>query len=609
MTASQTLLQSSMQSRVSWLLLCLSVLTALVLPFVPFPSLSQLPSSLSPPPTPSSSPSSTTPLSNVSYVILIDAGSSGTRVHVHPYTIPPSTSPLSPPPLPLISPSFSLKVKPGLSSFPSPSDAAASLLPLLHFASSHIPPHLHPHTPLYLYATAGLRTLPLPTAEALLHHCRTLLSTYPFHTPPSHVRIISGVQEGINGWIAANYLLSHFASPPSSPPSSTPISTVGVLEMGGASFQLTYAPLTPAAFPSSTLIPLTIGPHSFLVYTQSYLHYGLEKAQELYATLHHHTLNTSDPCYPAGLHDHPRPPRGNYQHCVQLIDHLIRYDQHRSPPPSPPHTIPQPQLPSQQDEWEHPTGVAGGSSSTPPTSLEDTAHHEAGHVVDCALHSCSFAGQFIPPIAASEQFLAIENFYYTSEFFQLLPQPSSTSPPSPSSLPSSPSSDPPSTTTTPPSSPMSSFLDLAAMRGKGEEFCQLSWEEINRRYPSEPVEDLAKYCFSAAYLPRVLEVGLGMVGVGKEELEVGEGSTTLTVETEGRGEREVRKGAEEGGGGGLRGGVLENVRITKHIDGVAIDWALGAVLLEITNHLHADVYAGTVRAPVESHLHGDAHHH
>ena len=607
MAAPHTPLRSNMRSRVHWLLLCLSLVTALLLPFIPFTSLSHLSASPSPPPT-SSSPSSS-PLSNVSYVILIDGGSSGTRVHVHPYTLPLSTSPSDSPPLPLISPSFSLKVKPGLSAFPSPSDAAASLLPLLRFASSHIPPHLHPSTPLYLYATAGLRTLPLPHAESILSACRTLLSTYPFHSPPSHTRIISGVQEGINGWIAANYLLSHFSTPPPSPSSSppTPPTTVGVLEMGGASFQLTYAPLTPSAFPPSTLIPLTIGPHSFLVYTVSYLNYGLEKAQELYAALHSSTLlNTSDPCYPSGLHPttHPRQSRGDYAQCVALVDQLIRYDRRRAGGSSA-----GPQLPSQQDEWEHPTGVAGGSSSTPPTSLEDTAHHEAGHVIDC--HSCSFSGHFIPPITPAEHFLAIENFYYTSEFFQLLPL-TPTSPPTPPS---------PSDATTAASGHLShASLDLAAMRGKGVEYCQLSWEEINRLYPSEPVEDLAKYCFSAAYLPRVLEVGLGMVGLrGKglveevvEDVVRGEGGRVeaglsvvqeLTVETKVKGE------GEEGKGGGREGGgVLENVRITKHINGVAIDWALGAVLLEITNHLRADVYGGTVRASVESDLHQDTDH-
>ena len=541
----------ALQSVSHLLLLLLAVCAASLLPFLPLP--------------PWAAPSD----AQTRYVILIDGGSSGTRVHVHPYTLPsayPSSSPSSSsssssssPPLPIISPSFSLKVKPGLSAFATAPEAAQSVLPLLDFATQYVPAALQASTPIYLYATAGLRTIPLPDAELILFECRRVLASSPFLFQAERVRIISGVQEGINGWIAANYLYHHFQS------SSGPPRTVGVLEMGGASFQLTYAPADPSRIPQRLLIPLHIGQHSFQIYTVSYLNYGLEKAQELYMKRHNHARHR-DPCYPEGQKGRPQNDSlapagsgGDYEQCVQLVDQLILHDiraenrkrqaQHEQ------------QQQSQEDEWEHPSGQPSSSTPADDSSDSDTAIHESGHTVDCALHRCSFNGHLIPPIAPHEHFVAIENFYYTSEFFSLL----------------NPVSDE--------STANGSYaaMDLLSMRDKGRYYCQRSWEQIDSEWPHEPKEDLEKYCFSAAYLPRVLEVGLGMTPA----------STRRSGEHDAAADAQLTEAATDG--------LLHNVRITKHIDGVAIDWALGAVLLEITNHLHKDHYEAATEQHPQQH--------
>ena len=572
-----------MSSAPHWLLLLLAVFVASVLPFVPTSTL---------PWSSSSEPS-------IQYVVLIDGGSSGTRVHVHPYTLPAasSSSSASSPPLPIISPSFSLKVKPGLSAFPTPSDAAQSLLPLLDFATRHVPAHLHATTPIYLYATAGLRTVPLSTAEQILYECRRILATAPFLFLADRVRIISGVQEGMNGWIAANYLSHHFDSSDETP------QTVGVLEMGGASFQLTYAPADPSRLPAEMLIPLHIGQHSFQIYTISYLNYGLEKAQELYTKRHNHS-HYSDPCYPEGQKGRPAngslapvDSRGDYETCVELVDQLILHDiklenskQRKAQHEKQLHAAANQQ--SQQDEWEHPTGQPSSSTPTGDGDDDDTAIHEGGHIVDCTVHSCSFNGRLIPPIAPHEQFLAIENFYYTSEFFSLL----------------NPVADESAAAA---AGGGYVAMDLLSMREKGRYYCQLRWEQIDREWPQEPKDDLEKYCFSAAYLPRVLEIGLGMTTnaqrtrVSAQQQSDGSEADVQLTETVTVDGDSADQADESAAHNVLRvdrsihserkNGLLHNVRITKHIDGVAIDWALGAVLLEITNHLHKDRYEGTAK--------------
>ena len=533
----------ALQSPPHWLLLLLAVLVASVLPFVPSSFL----------------PWSTASDSTTQYVVLIDGGSSGTRVHVHPYTVPavPSSSSISHAPLPVISPSFSLKVKPGLSAFTTPFDAAQSLLPLLDFATKHVPAHLQASTAIYLYATAGLRTIPLPDAELILFECRRVLSSSTFQFRPERVRIISGVQEGINGWIAANYLSRHFDSNDSTP------QTIGVLEMGGASFQLTYAPSDPTQLPQQLLTPLHVGPHSFKIYTVSYLNYGLEKAQELYMRRHNHSQHR-DPCYPEGQRSRPANgslapagSKGDYEACVQLVDQLILHDIHdESSKHSAQHDKERSAgQQSQEDEWEHPTHQPSSSTPAGDGDDSDTAIHDSGHIVDCSSHKCSFNGHLIPPIAPHEQFVAIENFYYTSDFFSLL--------------------DPRTDQST--GSGGYVAMDLLSMREKGRYYCQLRWEQIDAEWPQEPKEDLEKYCFSAAYLPRVLEIGLGMTAHTQH--------TRTSAQDDGKKQHDL----------------LHNVHITKHIEGVAIDWALGAVFLEIVNHLHRERYDVTAQQQRQQH--------
>eukprot|EP00951_Prasinocladus_malaysianus_P032041 scaffold309982_cov38-Prasinocladus_malaysianus.AAC.1 len=68
----------------------------------------------------------------VQYEIVIDAGSSGSRVHVFRYSFAPGSV------MPELQfPDDALKITPGLSSFASrPGDAGDSIVPLVEFAAS-----------------------------------------------------------------------------------------------------------------------------------------------------------------------------------------------------------------------------------------------------------------------------------------------------------------------------------------------------------------------------------------------------------------------------------------------------------------------------------------
>ena len=83
----------------------------------------------------------------VRYIVTIDAGSSGSRVHVHHYFHSGGEIPQFQPK------SFTTKLKPGLSSFVDKTgEAGESIRGLLEFSKEHIPEILWGITPVYLKA-------------------------------------------------------------------------------------------------------------------------------------------------------------------------------------------------------------------------------------------------------------------------------------------------------------------------------------------------------------------------------------------------------------------------------------------------------------------------
>lgn len=138
-------------------------------------------------------------------MVVLDAGSTGTRVHILEYTVDPRSSYAV---LKLPEPKY--KVNPGLSSYAKDAaGAGASLQPLLEFAQQHVPAKQQQATPVYLMATAGLRLLPPAAAESILQQCRNTLLSSAFLFKPEWASIISGTTEGVYAWVAANFVAGH----------------------------------------------------------------------------------------------------------------------------------------------------------------------------------------------------------------------------------------------------------------------------------------------------------------------------------------------------------------------------------------------------------------
>ncbi|KAK2523859.1 hypothetical protein Q9233_009740 [Columba guinea] len=194
---------------------------------------------------------------NTFYGIMFDAGSTGTRIHIYTFVQK------SPENLPELEGEIFESVKPGLSAYADqPEKGAESVKRLLDMAIDAVPPHLWKKTPVVLKATAGLRLLSEEKAQALLLEVREVFEESPFLVPEDSVSIMDGSYEGqLSGQN------QH---------------TVGTLDLGGASTQITFLPRfeeTLKETPGDFLTSFEMFNSTYKLYTHSYLGFGLKAAR------------------------------------------------------------------------------------------------------------------------------------------------------------------------------------------------------------------------------------------------------------------------------------------------------------------------------------------
>ena len=205
------------------------------------------------------------------YAVVIDAGSTGSRIHV--FTFEPREGGA----LRLLKDDFQA-IKPGLSSYKDdPTAAAASLKELLAVAMKAVPESARGKTSIELRATAGLRLLPGESAQDILEECSKLLGEYPFKFDDSSVSIMDGADEGAYQWLTMNYLLGNLADADS----NGDVHTVAAVDLGGGSVQLAYqvVPEHVDSAPDGYVTKLKAMGNSFDVYTRSHLGHGLMAAR------------------------------------------------------------------------------------------------------------------------------------------------------------------------------------------------------------------------------------------------------------------------------------------------------------------------------------------
>ncbi|CAM8910571.1 unnamed protein product [Rhodiola kirilowii] len=211
----------------------------------------------------------------MSYAVIFDAGSSGSRVHVFCFDER----------LDLVSIGHDLELfeqlKPGLSAYPNdPNRAAESLLPLLEKAQSVVPPELRSETAVRVGATAGLRALGTVASDNILQAVRNLLKERSsLKSLADWVTVLDGSQEGSYEWVTINYLLGNLGKDFSH--------TVGVVDLGGGSVQMAYAISEADAAKAPRISDgedtyvkeMYLMGAKYYLYVHSYLRYGLLAAR------------------------------------------------------------------------------------------------------------------------------------------------------------------------------------------------------------------------------------------------------------------------------------------------------------------------------------------
>ncbi|KAH3898844.1 apyrase SCDLUD_005183 [Saccharomycodes ludwigii] len=195
--------------------------------------------------------------SKYDYGIVIDAGSSGSRLFVYewekiqPYnhenndenndnsndldrwkSVPKIT----------FNKEWTYKITPGLSSFEnSPKNAfKKNIKPLLKYAETIIPSAQLSNTPIFIQATAGMRLLPKGKSDKILNSLCSKIKQYNvflMEDCDSQIQIIDGEIEGVYGWLSLNYLQGNFNNFDNENKKS-----FGFMDMGGASTQIAFSP-------------------------------------------------------------------------------------------------------------------------------------------------------------------------------------------------------------------------------------------------------------------------------------------------------------------------------------------------------------------------------
>lgn len=216
---------------------------------------------------------------------MIDAGSTGSRIHVYRFNNCGSTPELE-------NEVFEQTAKKegggsGLSSYKEDAEGAAlSLDPLMEVAMQNVPAEYRSCTPVAVKATAGLRLLGPELSGNILDAVRHRLETaYPFPVVSKEkggVEIMDGKDEGVYAWITTNYLLGKIGGPDQTP-------TAAVFDLGGGSTQIVFQPTFEQSKAGGMPEHMAAGDHKyelnfggrqFELYQHSHLGYGLMSARE-----------------------------------------------------------------------------------------------------------------------------------------------------------------------------------------------------------------------------------------------------------------------------------------------------------------------------------------
>lgn len=454
--------------------------------------------------------------------VILDAGSSGTRVYVYRWKDPAreqakaDIEDLHDLPKLVTKDHWTKKIRPGISTFGERPTSVGDdhLKELLDHALDIVPADQVADTPFFLMATAGMRLLKESQQRDIMDEvCAYVRQNSAFSLPDckQQIQVIPGDTEGLYGWIATNYLLGGFDHPEKHNHGKGH-HTYGFLDMGGASAQIAFAPNSTEAEKHAndlTLLRMRTLNGAALehrVFSTTWLGFGVNQARERYiATLRDQyeasdTSEIPDPCMPRGIR-------------TTLKGDLVE------------------------------SASADGGITLLGTGLFDTCVLETypllGKDLPCEDKPCLLNGQHVPAIDFD-----VNHFIGVSEYWHTTHGVFGTS--------------------------GNKAYDFNTYQQKVHEFCGRDWDDIEAsvvghktaKKKEKELKNAQEACFKASWLINVLHDGIGIPRVGLD----------YTSSTGLNGSKSAIEDAQEQG-------FLDPFRPVDEIDDFEVSWTLGPMVL------------------------------
>jgi len=361
--------------------------------------------------------------------------------------------------------------KPGVSSFAYPPFEVGDYFDsMLFLAEDLIPPSQYAETPIFMFATAGLRALAEKQEERIfddddmdenamleqddedyargdvsltLNAIRERLHQSPFYFRDEHVRVLTGQEEATYDWIALQQKVNNGERnitkendlPLDVGKQDNGIFPLGIIDTGGVSSQIAYSPRNPELGNARTNVFSETGSS---IVAKSFLGYGMYESRAIYEGIivqeclddpHCDRGNMVNPCFS----------RGNTQK-------------------------------SYYKGMKYP--VNGGGDF-------DVCYEGILSMFDlpgnCGEARCAIHGVPLPEPLPGTQFLAIDNVNRAANFFE-----------------------------------RQGPTSLRDIEQDVKEFCAMEWDDILVKYGPNPNEfRLKKYCYEGVYLLVLLHHGYG----------------------------------------------------------------------------------------------------
>nr|XP_044992616.1 ectonucleoside triphosphate diphosphohydrolase 3 [Jaculus jaculus] len=379
------------------------------------------------------------------YGIVLDAGSSRTTVYVYQWPAEKENN------TGVVSQTFKCRVKgSGISSYEkNPQDVPKAFEDCMVKVKEQVPTHLHRSTRIYLGATAGMRLLRLQNetaANEVLASIQSYFKSQPFDFRGA--QIISGQEEGVYGWITANYIMGNFLEKNLWHTWVHPrgVETTGALDLGGASTQISFVAGEKAGLNDSDIVEVTLYGYGYTLYTHSFQCYGRNEAEKkfLAALLQGSPTEAtvSNPCYPQ-----------NYSAAFTLG-----------------HVFGSLCTEKQRPESYSPNDIVTFTGTGDPWLCREKVASIFDFKACQDREACSFDGVYQPKVQGP--FVAFAGFYYTASAFNL-----------------------------------SGSFSLSAFNSSSWDFCQRTWSELPSLLPKFDEVYARSYCFSAHYIYHLLVNG------------------------------------------------------------------------------------------------------